>query len=162
MPQGSTAPGKPRSWLQDFLLDPGEGCRLDWPFAVNRHGYPTINLGSGGRTVAHAVCLAVHGPRPTPASVARHGECNDRMCIQPDHLSWGTYRENETDKLRDDKHLRGSRNHQARLGESQVLEVVDLLRSGQTQQQVADRFGVGKTTISAIARGQNWSWLTGF
>lgn len=43
-----------------------------------------------------------------------------------------------------------------------MLEVVDLLRSGQTQQQVADRFGVGKTTISAIARGQNWSWLTGF
>lgn len=55
--------------------------------------------------------------------------------------------------------MRGERHGMAILTEPQVLEILDLLRT-YSQVAVANQYGVSRQTIGAIARGENWSWLT--
>ena len=54
---------------------------------------------------------------------------------------------------------RGSANTRSKLSESQVIQIKKLLALGLKQKEIAERFGVGQTTITAINRGANWSWL---
>ena len=55
--------------------------------------------------------------------------------------------------------LKGSENPVAKLDEAKVLEIKRLLVKGVSQYVIAERFCVRQTTISAIKRGVNWSWL---
>lgn len=47
-----------------------------------------------------------------------------------------------------------------KLKKEQVLEIKNLLATGEfTQQELAERFGVGQTTISSIKTGFRWGSL---
>ena len=51
----------------------------------------------------------------------------------------------------------GERNHKARLTQAQVLEIRELYATGAYRQaDLAARFNVGKSNISAIVRGETW------
>lgn len=50
----------------------------------------------------------------------------------------------------------GERNPAARLTEAQVAEIKRLLARGAGHRFLAERFGVSRTTIGAIARGERW------
>lgn len=50
----------------------------------------------------------------------------------------------------------GAHNPAARLTEAQVEEIKGLLRRGAGYRFLAERYGVSRTTIGAIARGQAW------
>ena len=52
------------------------------------------------------------------------------------------------------------RHSTAKLTEAQVRQIRRLLKAGRTQQAVAREFKVGQSTISDIATGRNWSWLS--
>ena len=57
------------------------------------------------------------------------------------------------------QYLSGSASPRSKLNESQVIEIKKLLALGLKQREVAERFGVGQTTIAAINTGANWGWL---
>ena len=50
----------------------------------------------------------------------------------------------------------GERHPGARLSEAQVAEIKRLLTRGAGYRFLAERFGVSRTTIGAIARGERW------
>jgi len=56
---------------------------------------------------------------------------------------------------------RGERHGGAVLDEPAVLEIVARLDAGNTHQAIADAFSVSRNTITDIAKGKNWTWLTG-
>lgn len=46
------------------------------------------------------------------------------------------------------------------LKETEVLEIKRLLRdTNLTQQQIGDKFNIGKSLVSDIKRGYSWAWL---
>lgn len=48
------------------------------------------------------------------------------------------------------------------LTESQVSEIVEILKSGtMSQEKIAERYGVKQITISNIWTGRSWAWFTG-
>lgn len=49
----------------------------------------------------------------------------------------------------------------AKLTEEQVLRVVELRKSGLSQQKIADIVGIGQSQVSRILLGKKWSHLTG-
>lgn len=56
--------------------------------------------------------------------------------------------------------LRGSKHGMAKLTESQVLEIKDLLKNGNlTQKVIGKRYGVTNFVISSINTKKTWSWL---
>lgn len=87
--------------------------------------------------------------------------CDVRACVNPDHLWLGTQQENIHDALvKGRMNNRGENNWHSKLKEPQVIEIVDLYKTGDySQEQLAEKFGVEHSIISGIITGKNWKHL---
>jgi hypothetical protein len=81
-------------------IDPISGCRI-WHGAINDAGYGTLTL--NGRTQrAHRLAWSVeHGPIPDRTDVCHR--CDERRCINPDHLFLDSHAANMADRWRKDR-----------------------------------------------------------
>lgn len=113
-------------------------------------------MGRDGRTVlAHRVAWELERG-PIPAGLFVCHRCDNPPCVNPAHLFLGTHLDNMQDMARKHRGAIGERNGQAKLSQSQVLEIRDLLRNGLAGTDIADRFGVSKSLVSLIKRGRLW------
>lgn len=91
--------------------------------------------------------------------------CDNRSCVNPDHLRLGDRYDNAQDiKLRNRTHLirdpkLGSRNPQSKLNEEDVLSIRDRINAGEKGIDLASEYKVSKTTISEIKSRKIWSHL---
>lgn len=82
---------------------PFAGCWL-WLLSIGSHGYGQASIPGARVTVAHRVSYeAFNGPIP-PGMLVQHS-CDNKWCVNPDHLSLGTDQTNS-----DDKHYKGRAN----------------------------------------------------
>jgi hypothetical protein len=86
--------------------------------------------------------------------VVRH-LCRNK-CVNPDHITIGTAKENAEDRKRDGTEARGEHHGRSKLSEE---EVITIRSSTDTQEVLAKRYGVAQSLISGIKKGKYWSWL---
>lgn len=81
--------------------------------------------------------------------------CNNKACINPDHLYLASKKQNTIDAYRDGliKPAVGERHSQSKLTEAEVLEIRASDVSGR---QLAHRYSVDPMTISLIRRRITW------
>lgn len=145
-------------WVHDVAMHHGDEC-LIWPFGTDGHGYGVLYI-DGKRAGAHRyVCELAHGAPPTPKHEAAHscGHGKDG-CVNRNHLLWKTRIENQADRLEHGTHNRGTRQGGAKLTEDDVREII-ALKGIEMQRNLAERFGVRRTTIASIQQGRNWAWV---
>lgn len=95
--------------------------------------------------------ILTYGPIPEGLHVCHH--CDNKLCCNPYHLFLGTNLDNVRDSLHKGRKAR-------KLSEEDVREIRRHLEvCSLNQEEIADLFGVEKSTISRIKRGRNWSWL---
>ena len=76
-------------------------------------------------------------------------ECDNRICVNPDHLFIGTHEDNILDKTFKGRAAR-------KLTPDLVREIRKAVGG---QDEIAARFGVGQASVSAIKTGRTWGWL---
>jgi hypothetical protein len=85
--------------------------------------------------------------------------CDNRVCVNPDHLYLGDYTDNLNDayeRTRDP--LKGEENPATSLSEQEVGEIKWLLENtDETQEQIAKLYPAGQSTISHISSGKTWA-----
>lgn len=89
-------------------------------------------------------------------------KCDNRKCVNPDHLFLGTHADNMLDmviKGRSYRHI-GSKHHQAKLTESDIHFIRQSLLDGELCSEIAKLYSVSRTTISSIKRGKTWNHVT--
>jgi DNA-directed RNA polymerase specialized sigma24 family protein len=127
---------------------------------VHTRQYRTVNLSDGvrkRRRYVHRLVLEAFVGRRPEGMVCCHNDgdpTNNRL----DNLRWGTYRENEHDKLRHGTWLVGSQIN-AKLTEEEVQEIRKLKVEGMTFTELAHRFGVSSPNIHAIVNRRSWRHL---
>jgi len=138
------------------------GCWV-WIASKNNKGYGVLGIG-GIPTLAHRLAWELtYGPIQTGLCVCHR--CDNPPCVNPSHLFLGTRADNMADSSRKgrsgarthpERIPRGSRSGLAKLVESDIVEIRRALESGETCKAIAARYGVAKTTIDWIKRGQTW------
>ena len=70
---------------------------LIWQGSTTKGGYAKMSYQVDNvrkhYDVHRQVCILTHGMPPMPDDVTEH-TCANRNCISPDHLQWGSYRDN--------------------------------------------------------------------
>lgn len=99
------------------------------------------------------------------------GECPDGMqCCHNDgnpknnnisNLRWGTAVENWQDKRLHGTATLGSRQGQAKLVESDVVQILRMREQGAKLKDIASKFGVSVAKIGQITTGKNWRHVHG-
>lgn len=158
-----TEGGRNVNWLKDFLsaMPCVEEC-FSWPFAREKDGYPRVKWNGRKTPVSRIVCEEVNGSPPTPEYVTRH-TCNNGKfgCINPNHLIWGTTKDNIQDQVVAGTRPKGEIHKNSKLNNDAVLEIYQRRMAGESLNQIAKDHGIDFSTVSDIARGRTWSWLTG-
>lgn len=106
--------------------------------------------------VHQIVAAAFHGARPFDDAQVRHlngVRCDNRA----DNLAWGTAAMNSADKVAHGTDSRGERSPVAKLNEARVAEMRVARTAGASLAELADRFGVERSTVSKTCVGKAWS-----
>lgn len=153
--QRSYRPLTERFWAKVSKGDT-DACWL-WKGHITKHGYGVIQKkGRNSLAKAHRISWEIHyGAIPHGLRILHH--CDIRACVNPSHLFIGTQQQNVQDAEAKGRmyHPHGEANHAAKLTVSQVQEIRSLY-GDLNQSQLAKRYGVAQTTISAIVRRVNW------
>ena len=95
---------------------------------------------------------ALNGPVPDGLFVLHR--CDVQNCVNPSHLWLGTHAENMADCKSKGRSTAGERDAMAKLIE---LEVRQILASEHKHQELANKYGVSRGTISRIKRRERWT-----
>lgn len=119
-------------------------------------GYGSIRY-NGKPTKAHRVSWIMHfGPIPKTKHVLH--KCDNRPCVNPEHLWLGTNTDNVLDRVAKGRSaaLKGSRNPHAVLDEAQVVLILNKILSGYSLRLIANEHKVAKSTIKNIKQRRTW------
>lgn len=147
------------STLPDRFLNKVEvasdGC-WNWTGGCCPRGYG--NFWHEGRTVgAHRFAAASRFGDPGDAYVLHM--CDNRKCVNPDHLAIGSHADNMRDMMRKGRQTLGPRNGRAVLTEDQVIKARLMKSTGVSRNEIARRFKVSKTQMGRVLSGESWSHL---
>ena len=123
---------------------------------TKKSGHGTITV--GGKTMgAHRMSWLLAGNTIPNGLIVRH-KCRSKNCVNPEHLTLGTYKDNNgLDRRRDETDQIGERNPSVKLTAEQVLQI--RARSTENQRLLGEEFGVSTRNISKIILRKSWTHL---
>lgn len=139
-------------------IDRSAGPSLCWPWTggTNRDGYGVISCRGFDTRLAHRIIYETE-VRPIPAGLLlRHAVCGNPPCCNPGHLEPGTSGQNSADMVAMGRSTAGERHPNSRLTNDTVLEMRTRRARGEALSDLAERFGVVPSAVSAICLGKTW------
>jgi hypothetical protein len=128
-----------------------DGC-WEWMGLLDGYGYGLIDHGCK-RYRAHVLALEYDG-RPKPAGMVAMHKCDNPKCVRPDHLEWGTPKQNVNDAAKKDRICFGERSPNAVLSESDVRKMRSIV--GLSYSEIARQFNVSRPTATRAITSKTW------
>ncbi len=122
----------------------------EWTRATNGRGYGKLKVAERF-VLAHRLAFELStGQTIQPGFCVCH-RCDHPSCCNPAHLFLGTQADNLHDMF-----AKGRGVAPAKLTSAQVAEIRALRSSGLLLAEIAARFGVNRSTIGYVVRGDTW------
>jgi len=132
------------------------GCWL-WTSWKTPGGYGAGNF-NGVFLIASRLSVLLHNGKLDTTKAVCH-KCDNRRCVNPDHLYEGTYKENFRDMFVRGRYvfMRGSANGHSKLNEQQVKEIRESFSPRRiTKQMLADKFCISLSVIEQVIARKTW------
>jgi len=131
-------------------IDPITKCwnyREKW---LDKYGYGKFTVGKTCKS-AHRISYELFkGPIEDNKYVLH--ECDNRACVNPDHLWLGTNNENMMDMVEKER-------QSSKLNITDVVSIRKMWQQGYPQKKIAELFKIAQCTISLIVNGKKWKHI---
>lgn len=138
-----------------YEVDPISGC-WNWVGWLSENGYGRFEVNKkkvyGHRYSYHTLVHPL-----SEGDVVMH-KCDNRKCVNPEHLVVGTHSDNHADMVSKGRNAKGTSHGISKLTET---DVINICKSKSTQRKLAKDYGVSQTAVWSIKTGRCWSHLTG-
>jgi len=131
-----------------------EGGCWEWKAYCYKNGYG--KFGINYKTVLpHRVSFEIANKRFITDGMCILHSCDNRKCVNPLHLSEGTYKDNTADMF--NKNRQGGN---LKLTEQQVLEIREKYSTGNySQYKLAEEYNISRPNIGYIIRNEIWTHI---
>lgn len=130
------------------------GCHW-WIGAINNDGYGYLMI-TGKNKSAHRLSYELYKGL-IPAGLCVCHSCDNRLCVNPDHLWLGSHSDNIGDMVKKGRQKRTA-NH-VKLTPSQVSEIRLMLKGGIKGAVIAKKFNTHNSNIYSMKSEKTWKTL---
>lgn len=153
---------RPRGTLEQRFFSKIDRTETCWIWIGNKrpNGYGTIQEGGKGSSTlsAHRLSYKIHKGDIPEGLVIMHS-CDNPSCVNPDHLSVGTYKENTADMIAKGRKLTvaplGTSNGKAKLNDELVRYIRQNLHKSHAS--LARELNLSTNCIRGVKIGRTWS-----
>lgn len=139
----------------DFIKDEN-GCFIVTSHRINADGYGYMYWEKREQRLHRFVYEECFGSIPD-GLVVRH-MCDNRSCINPEHLELGTPKENVADMYLRNRKIApiGEKNGRSLITEETARKIKTMLDQGMKQTQIARVLGVSFTIVHRVKNRKSW------
>lgn len=128
------------------------GC-IEWQASCNpKTGYGMAWVDNQPIS-AHRASYIIFKGEPIYGQIVRH-TCDNRKCVNPDHLILGTYKQNNDDRWLRGKNNKGSNHGRSILTEEEVKEIRN--DPYLSRKELAVKYNTSYSNIVRIINGSSW------
>lgn len=151
---------KPLFWAKVDKNGAG-GCWV-WTASQKERGYGQYFI-KGKMHRAHRLAWTLCGKELPARPLELAHRCDNRLCVNPEHLFVATHEENMADCYAKGRQAKGAKIHFATLTEEQVRYIkANYIKTSPRKgngSQIARHLGINPGTVHAIGSGRSWKHI---
>lgn len=152
-------------------IDVSENGCWNWKGATSKSGYGVLRARNRrSNFYAHRAMCYLSGIGNPDGKLVCH-TCDNRKCVNPEHLFIGSAKENVRDMISKKRNCREDGRVKAALGakrvalrkidEAQAADAYSRYLSGEKISSIAESIGLTYSAVYCIVKGETWSHVTG-
>ena len=142
-------------FLERTKLNNETGC-IEWTKHLNINGYGTLKYKQKNKMAHRFMWEYKFGEIPEGKIICH--KCDNRKCVNPEHLFLGTTQDNVDDKMRKGRFVAsvGEKSGLSKLTSEQIIAIKNDVRA---QQAIAKDFGITQSNVSLIKQNKSWKHI---
>lgn len=128
----------------------------NWRGAVNPNGYGYLMVNIKAILASRLMWFFERGEIPGGMCICH--KCDNRLCVNPNHLFLGTKKDNAQDAEKKGRlyHARGSKHGNSKLTEKDVIKIRQMHKGGRSIKGIARDYKMSDATIGSAIKRETW------